>query len=134
MSFRKWLVGGVRTLSILIGLSCIAMTAVSSIVLAIGGILSWLFPSISFEIASVIAGQITLVTAVFFLLVVYAISNAPPQVQSPDKSEDENDDDDFNEDLDIEALAERVKELALAKLSQSIPAEPRYRQSRPRRK
>lgn len=105
--------------------------AVTLAILAGGWVVNWMFPTIPYEFASIIAGQGLLIAG---LLLAVAISIAVKAIASHEselKVLNGNDsDDDIDEDTDsdeaAEWLAERIADITHAKLTQTAPKSRRY--------
>jgi len=107
------------------GITCLVLVAVTAVVLAGGWMVNWLIPSLPFEYASIITGiSLTIATILF-----YSVAKILSQFIAPSRhmlqdvdDEDEDDDDDYAFD---EEMAERIAELTIAKLTRP-PAPKKY--------
>lgn len=134
MSVKRVVTRGVSMLSIVVALVCSVLTAVAAAILAGGWLLNWMFPTISFQFASLIAGQAVLVASTLLLIGMYVLVESTRSMRDQKANTEAVPSEDDDEDFDFgEELAERIAELTKVKLSQVIPSERRYT-TKPRRK
>ena len=95
-------------------------------ILAGGWLVNWMFPTIPYEFASLIAGQGLLIAG----MLAVAAGIVAKAIASQELEEQNSDDDDIDEDTDsaeaAEWLAERIADITHAKLTQTAPKSRRY--------
>ena len=134
MSVKRVVTRGVSILTLVIVVVCTALTAVAAAILAGGWLLNWMFPTISFQFASLIAGQAVLVASTLLLIGMYALVESTRSMRDQKANTEAVPSEDDDEDFDSgEELAERIAELTMVKLRQAVASERRYT-TKPRRK
>ena len=134
MSVKRVVTRGVSILTLVIVVVCTALTAVAAAILAGGWLLNWRFPTISFQFASLIAGQAVLVASTLLLIGMYALVESTRSMRDQKANTEAVPSEDDDEDFDSgEELAERIAELTIVKLRQAVASERRYT-TKPRRK
>ena len=120
--------------AIILGIVVGIPTAVTLGILAGGWLVNWMFPTIPYEFASIIAGQGLFIGG---LLLAFAGYYATKALENRELQELNSDDEDEDEDDDSAAaaewLAERIADITHAKLTQTAPKTRRYT-ARPRGK
>ena len=103
------------------------LIAVTLAILAGGSLVNWMFPTIPYEFASIIAGQGLLIAGLLLALTAHIAAKA---IARQELEEQDSDDDDIDEDTDsaeaAEWLAERIADITHAKLTQTAPKSRRY--------
>jgi len=109
--------------TLIVGIVCLVVAAITSAILAVGWMVHWLIPSLPFESASVVAGiALSIATFLLYRVVIFlSVHVFPPRFTYEDDDEEENDDD-YESD---EEMAERIAELTVAKLSRP-PVQKKY--------
>ena len=134
MSVKRVVTRGVSILTLVIVVVCTALTAVAAAILAGGWLLNWMFPTISFQFASLIAGQAVLVASTLLLIGIHVLveftRSTRDQKANTEAVPSEGDDEHFDSG---EELAERIADLMMIKLTRATPSERRYT-TKPRRK
>ena len=104
------------------------LTAVTLGILGCGWLVNWMFPTIPYEFASIIAGQGLLIAGL--VLAVAGRVAAKTIIARQEFPEQDSDDDDMDDDTDsaeaAEWLAERIADITHAKLTQTAPKNRRY--------
>ena len=113
--------------AIIIGILVGVSIAVTLALLGGGWLVNWMFPTISYEFASVIAGQGLLIAVLLLAMTAHIVAKA---IARQELEEQNSDDDDIDEDTDsaeaAEWLAERIADITHAKLTQTAPKSRRY--------
>ena len=134
MSVKRVVTRGVSILSLVIVVVCTALTAVAAVILAGGWLLNWMFPTVSFQFASLIAGQAVLVASILLLIGMSVLVESTRSMRDQKANTEAVPSEDDDEDFDFgEELAERIADLTMVKLSRAIPSERRYT-TKPRQK
>jgi len=101
------------------------LTAVTLGILGCGWLVNWMFPTIPYEFASIIAGQGLLIAGLVLAFAARAAAKTLVSQESQERNSDD-DDDDIDSDEAAEWLAERIADITHAKLTQAAPKSRRY--------
>jgi len=113
--------------AIISGIIGVVLTAVTLGILGCGWLVNWMYPTIPYEFASIIAGQALLIAGVLLAVAANIAANAiKNQTLTERNSDDDDDDDDDDSDEAAEWLAERIADITHAKLTQAAPKSRRY--------
>ena len=113
--------------AIIIGILGGVFIAVTLAILAGGWLVNWMFPTISYEFASIIAGQGLLIAGLLLAMTAHIAARAIASQESEERnSDDDAIDEDDDSDEAAEWLAERIADMTHAKLTQTAPKNRRY--------
>ena len=100
------------------------LTAVTLGILGCGWLVNWMFPTIPYEFASIIAGQGLLIAGLVLAVAGRVAAMTIARQEFPEQDSDDDDIDDSSE--AAEWLAERIADITHAKLTQTAPKNRRY--------
>lgn len=111
--------------AILSGIVVGVFAAVTLGILAGGWLVNWMFPTIPYEFASVIAGQGLFIAGLVLAYAGYSVVKVMERQEFQDEVTDDDDEDDDSAEA-AEWLAERIADITHAKLTQTAPRSRRY--------
>ena len=113
--------------AIIIGILAGVCIAVTLAILAGGWLVNWMFPTISYEFASIIAGQGLLIAGLVVAMTAQIAAREIARHELAERNSDyEEPDDDTDSAEATEWLAERIADITHAKLTQTTPKSRRY--------
>ena len=109
---------------IITGIVVGVFTAVTLGILAGGWLVNWMFPTVPYEFASIIAGQGLFIAGLLIAFAGHHLVKEFERHESQDRNTDDVDEDDGS--AAAEWLAERIADITHAKLTQTTPKSRRY--------
>ena len=105
--------------SLLAGIVCLVMAAITTGIIAVGWTINWMVPSIRFDSACIVAGIACACTG--FVLRGAAKSLIENGIFPRETADDDDDDEDDDDYIFDEEMADRIAELTVSKLSRPAP-------------